>query len=305
MEEINDLRDDTLENPVNNKSENPPAEKSAVIQPDTISPNQEIENMEVHHHPHLKHNSKAWKEYLLEGLMIFLAVMLGFFAENLRENIGESHREQEFAKALYKELLDDSTVAATKLQLRLEKEVDMDYLNSYIRDSSLTNLPKNFYPAFTTSLYLFNTYTFEPKDGILNQLKNSGSLRYFKSIGLQKLLGDISVCINNMRSRNEQEYQYFASPLKPFLLKYFDFSWLDQLRKNDNSPAIDLINAYRKSNNFYQSKILNLALFNKEEASNTILFFKQMLISTRTLQLQSYIVTNHRILDELRKTYIL
>src|SRR5919205_297932 len=43
----------------------------------------EIKNMEVHHHPHVE--KKNFKEYLLEGLMIFLAVTMGFFAENLRE----------------------------------------------------------------------------------------------------------------------------------------------------------------------------------------------------------------------------
>src|SRR5450432_3174575 len=55
-------------------------------------------NMEVHHHPQLEHKAKPWREYLLEGLMIFLAVTMGFFAENLREHISESNRENEFAK---------------------------------------------------------------------------------------------------------------------------------------------------------------------------------------------------------------
>ena len=69
----------------------------------------------------------------------------------------------------------------------------MDYLSGYIRDSSLTDLPREFYPAYTTVMYLANTYSFEPKDGILSQLKSSGSLRYFKNTTLQKLFGDISV----------------------------------------------------------------------------------------------------------------
>ena len=43
------------------------------------------EQMEVHHHPQLDHKHKPWKEYLLEGLMIFIAVMMGFIAENIRE----------------------------------------------------------------------------------------------------------------------------------------------------------------------------------------------------------------------------
>ena len=43
------------------------------------------ENMEVHHHPHVRH-SKRWKDYLFEFLMLFLAVSAGFFVENQREH---------------------------------------------------------------------------------------------------------------------------------------------------------------------------------------------------------------------------
>ena len=48
--------------------------------------------MEVHHHPHV--GKKNIKEYLLEGLMIFLAVSMGFIAENIRENIIEHEIEK-------------------------------------------------------------------------------------------------------------------------------------------------------------------------------------------------------------------
>ena len=51
--------------------------------------------MEVHHHPDLHHQKKNYKEYFLEFLMIFLAVTLGFFAEGLRENISNHHREKQ------------------------------------------------------------------------------------------------------------------------------------------------------------------------------------------------------------------
>ena len=43
--------------------------------------------MEVHHHPDLHHNRKKFQEYFLEFLMIFLAVSMGFIAENTRESI--------------------------------------------------------------------------------------------------------------------------------------------------------------------------------------------------------------------------
>jgi hypothetical protein len=258
--------------------------------------------MEVHHHPEVE--KKGFKEYLLEGLMIFLAVMLGFFAENLREHIGDNNREKEFAKALYIELRDDSVAAATKLRLRLIKNSELDYLYAYFKDSSLTVLPRRFYPAYTYGLYLINRYAFEPKDGILSQLRNSGSLRYFKSVALQKLLGDLSVDINNMRYRNDQEYQFFASPLKSFLLQHYDFHWLDELRTAYPNPNIDMaVDHYSHSNRIITGSILNVASFNRTEAANMVLFMKQLIVSTNSLQLNNYTVDNHKVLQELRKNY--
>ena len=234
--------------------------------------------MEVHHHPNLHHEKKAWKEYVLEGLMIFLAVTMGFFAESLREHISDGTREHEFAKALYNELSVDSATAAEKFQLRQTRENGMDYLGSYFKDSSLTELPREFYPAFA-ELYIVNIYTFEPKDGILSQLRNSGSLRYFKSVPLQKLLGDLSVAINNMRNRNEQEYQFFTSPLKPFLLQHFDFTWIDKLRhisRPENSRSIlNMIGPYLKSNTTIKGGILNVQTLNRIEASNMVRFISR------------------------------
>lgn len=273
---------------------------------DSHAPKQATQNMEVHKHPHHVTHKKKWGEYFIEFLMIFLAVTLGFFAENIRENITDSHLEKKFAQQLYSELKDDSAAVAGKLTARHEKEKDMDYLSSYFRDSSLTSLPREFYPAYATSTYLINSYAFEPKDGILSQLRNSGSLRYFKNIALQKLIGDISVSINNVRYRNDQEYQYFANPVKLFILKHFDFNWINQLRKdnpNSDSIILGIINRYRQGKKTIEAQILNLSSFDKSEAVNMILFYKQMLVSTRTLQLKDYVITNHKILEELRHNY--
>ncbi len=59
---------------------------------ETINQKSEIKQMEVHHHPHVE--KKNFKEYFLEFLMIFLAVTLGFFAENVREHIGDASKEK-------------------------------------------------------------------------------------------------------------------------------------------------------------------------------------------------------------------
>jgi len=260
--------------------------------------------MEVHHHPNLHHGKKPWKEYLLEGLMIFLAVLMGFFAENLREHISDNNREKEFAKALYTELKDDSVVAAGKLNVRMVKAQELVYLHNYFKDSSLTVLPRRFYKSFTIGAYLINRYAFEPKDGILSQLRNSGSLRYFKSVALQKQLGDLSVDINNMRYRNDQEYQYFADPLKLFLLKHFDFEWLNQLRNENTSPNIDnAFSDYMSGKIKATGSILNVSSFDRSGAANMMGFYRQLIVSTNSLQLNNYRVDNAKVLETLRKNY--
>src|SRR5271154_4280248 len=65
-------------------------------------------NMEVHHHPDLHHKVKPWKQYLLEGLMIFLAVTMGFFAESLREHIADREKENQYMQAMVGDLQKDT-----------------------------------------------------------------------------------------------------------------------------------------------------------------------------------------------------
>lgn len=71
--------------------------------------------MEVHHHPDLHHQKKNYKEYFLEFLMIFLAVTLGFFAEGLRENITNHHREKQYMRSMVDDLKKDTTAIAGEI----------------------------------------------------------------------------------------------------------------------------------------------------------------------------------------------
>jgi hypothetical protein len=61
--------------------------------------------MEVHHHPHV--GKKEWKEYITEGLMIFFAVTMGFFAEQFREYMVERKHEKELMHQIVKDLKND------------------------------------------------------------------------------------------------------------------------------------------------------------------------------------------------------
>ncbi len=61
--------------------------------------------MEVHHHPHVE--KKNFKEYFLEFLMIFLAVTMGFIAENIRESFSDRENEKVYMESLVQDVKDD------------------------------------------------------------------------------------------------------------------------------------------------------------------------------------------------------
>src|SRR5436190_6777394 len=64
--------------------------------------------MEVHKHPHHVAHKKKWSEYLLEFFMLFLAVFLGFIAENAREHYVEKQRAKEYIESFYEDLKTDT-----------------------------------------------------------------------------------------------------------------------------------------------------------------------------------------------------
>src|SRR3569623_1301600 len=73
--------------------------------------------MEVHHHPDLHHKEKPWKEYLLEGLMIFIAVTLGFFAESLREHMAKNEKEHQVIASLVRSLKTDTAELSKRVNI--------------------------------------------------------------------------------------------------------------------------------------------------------------------------------------------
>jgi hypothetical protein len=158
--------------------------------------------MEVHHHtPH--HGKKNWKTYFWEFVMLFLAITLGFFVENQREHYIENLRAKEFSKSLIQDLQND--IAA----IQRHRKTASWYI---ALSDSLISLSQSrlegrasaqfcFYTRFMywTASIVWNRATFE-------QIKNSGSLRYFKNQQLLEKLMKYEGIINdiNMEAYNRQ-----------------------------------------------------------------------------------------------------
>jgi len=259
--------------------------------------------MEVHHHPQLHHERKPWKEYLLEGLMIFLAVTMGFFAESLREHITESNNALELARNFYTELKQDSITIRAVQQRRAKRDLSLTYLRKYFRDSSVTNSSKAFGVNFLYGFEVYSPYIFEPKDGILNQLKNSGSLRFFKSMEVQRLTGDLSVAITNIRTRNSLESNYMDSQLIPFLIKHNDMIFFDNVKSNFNLSLFDDLARYEKSKAIFPFHFNKPEEFDKIESVNMVGSYQMICKGASTHQYTDYQILNAQLLKELRKEY--
>ena len=259
--------------------------------------------MEVHHHPQLHHEKKPWKEYFLEFLMIFLAVTMGFFAETMRENITESSHAKELAQNLYQEVYADSVNMQYRLSLRQEKEDHINYFRKYVKDSSLVNLSSRFYPSFFWTFAVTSIIQFNPNDGILNQLRNSGSLRYFKSVALQNSISKLNVVVLNLRNRNSQEDAFVEGFSRPFMQKYYDFDWEDELTEFGKISGIDAIEKYPDFRGAQVHPIRNPKEFDRGDAEALATHYMLVSRITKLLFYMPYIKANHEVLQELRKAY--
>jgi len=290
------------EEDITEQSPDPESAPVDIKQDSTISQNEaQPANMEVHHHPDLHHQIKPWKAYFLEFLMIFLAVTMGFFAETIRERFSENAKAKELAESLYKEVYSDSVAIQKILKTRARKEEEVDYFIAYVRDSSLTNVSDSFYRSFAWSFLISSTILFEPADGMLNQLRNSGSLRYFKSNTLQREIGELSVAIAKVRNRMSVEFGILSQDLRPFVLKYYDFRWNDELSKNSSQSLLDALE--KQPSPKHKPTILHIKDFNRQEAENLVSYYRLALRSTKTLQIKNYVEINHKLLETLRKEY--
>ena len=160
----------------------------------TSNQKQATENMEVHHHPQLHHQLKPWKEYLLEGLMIFFAVTLGFIAENIREHLIEKEKEKQYIQSMIKDIRQDTA--------DFRQVVDINTFSCNLIDTLITLLTNKERSAETARMYyLARTIPFNDQ-GILchnktfEQLKSSGGLRLIHDAAV---LENISSYYENIR----------------------------------------------------------------------------------------------------------
>lgn len=157
------------------------------------NPKQETENMEVHHHPDVHHGPKAWKAYFLEFLMIFLAVTMGFIAENIREHFVLKKHEKEYMVSLVRDLNND-IAGLTRSEASVTRYVQgADSIFALFKNADYKNTSGDIY-YFGRVIALRNLW--RSNDGTIQQLNYSGGLRL---IGNKRVIDSIQGYMDKLK----------------------------------------------------------------------------------------------------------
>jgi hypothetical protein len=178
--------------------------------------------MEVHHHPHIPTHAKPWKEYLLEGLMIFVAVTLGYGAENVREHYVETKKALVSAKNLYVDVINDSIGYAKTRNNRNKQDSCFEIINAHYNNNELDKEIPAVYAAHAhitrRMLYQMNTLA-------LDEVKNSGTLKFLESDELKAGIQRYASLGSGLKLREQREFSYIDRMLDPISTKNFEFNF--------------------------------------------------------------------------------
>ena len=213
--------------------------------------------MEVHH-PHHPTHKKKWSEYILEFVMLFAAVTLGFFAENVREHQVIEHKTQQNLQSVILDLKKDSVLIKDIIKEYQNASIYLNRLNDVFLDYQLNKISKDQYIdkvllisdslSFGTSFYINNS---SYKNTI-----SSGSFSNISNIDLKRNISNYyevygaKLYDNNKLIDDVAEYYTVNTLPKPGGII------ADIIEKTD-SNKVEILKKYYKTKGLFEKSILS------------------------------------------------
>jgi len=191
--------------------------------------------MEVHHH---SHHPKKWKEYLTEFLMLFLAVSMGFIAENIREKLTENERSDELMKSFISDVREN--------QKQLDSIISNNKHLVYYYDSLAFNHSfgkKNFDLQNLAIELDLGIYRFINKRTIFEEMKSTGALRYIRDKDILEATLRYEENANLAEIRSNVEIDQYNNEFRPAItnilpLSFFKYETEEILKLNTKMDTI-------------------------------------------------------------------
>ena len=238
---------------------------------------------------------------IVELIILFIAVTLGFVVENFREDYSEKKNSIELLNSLKIDLEKDLE-RFNDFTARRKELIENVYL--FIDDIEKRGLLNNdFKQQNLFANAIFSWSYFNPNVANIEQVISSGALRYLGNDMLKNQIGVLesrSIAIND---RQEREQEYFLNYLQPLMHQYYNFKWINKTyvrkwdtEKNQWGTYEDALNNILKLNPsqkdlMFWKKDINLQ-------NKLINLFENYVFILRS----SYVVNFGAYLGEVRKT---
>ena len=234
--------------------------------------------MEVHH-PHHPTHKKKWSEYIIEFVMLFAAVTLGFFAENVREHQIIEHKTHQNLQSIILDLKKDSLLIQQRIKEYENASIYLDKLNDIYLEYQNNTLSKNEYLdkvllisdslIFGNSFYINNSsYKNTIASGSFSNINSTELKRtisnYYEVLGTK--LND-----NNMILDDIVNYYIVNTLPKPGGL-------VAPLIGRIEKKKIEILKKYYKSNGLFENSILSkeFIIYNQKAIDRVLLYLYLM-----------------------------
>jgi hypothetical protein len=195
--------------------------------------NSPLTTMEVHHHPDVE--KKGLKEYVLEGLMIFLAVMMGFFAESIRENIGDNEHVAQLCSQLIQDMKTDT--------INLNKVISKETVYMKTDDSLFAVLQQPLEKMDTKELQhlvndCFYYRLFHSSTGAIGAIKSELRLKQFSNTRIADYIANYEGDVEVIKKGEELEESLLKN-LEAFMRAHFTMANMNAIMNSKNNQAVN------------------------------------------------------------------
>jgi len=228
--------------------------------------------MEVHHP---SHHPKNWKEYITEFVMLFAAVTLGFFAENVREHQIIEHKTHQNLQSIILDLKKDSILIQDRIKEYKNASIYLNKLNDVFVEYQVNKLPKNEY--LEKVLLISDSLTFGTSFYINNSsYKNtiaSGSFSNINSIELKRTISNYYEVVGAKLNDNNKILDDVAEYYTVNTLPRPGGRIADIIEKSDGKK-IEMLKKYYTSNGLFEKSLLSkdFIIYNQKAIDRVLIY---------------------------------
>jgi hypothetical protein len=241
------------------------------------------------HHPHVE--KKSFKEYFFEFIMIFLAVTLGFFAENIREHRAEHEREIQFMHSLLEDLKIDTAQVSNYIRFYRSIRNYCDSIQLTIAQTNIFRNSNDFY-NYTRKLAQYNRYYHT--DRTIQQLKNAGNMRLIRKWNVSNAITEYDTQ-TKLLAEIDQQLNDEIIRYREYLIQFLDLSSYD--KSNPFGSFMDM-DVHTRSNPGFISEDSKKSLVIYNQAFTLKIFLNGVENSAR-----SVFANGKQLIDLVQKEY--